>query len=103
MDADVMLFGERRQYIRKECLRLVDIDDGSKWYPGHLRDLALGGAFVECKEVNRPQIGKELFLSIPFGLRNGFVRVHAKVARVQHQGIGVQFLNIKKKHSSHRF
>jgi Tfp pilus assembly protein PilZ len=101
MDADAMLFGERRQYIRKECLRLIDIHDGSKLYPAHLRDLALGGAFVECNEVNRFPIGRELFLSIPFGLRTSFVRVHAKVARIQHKGIGVWFLKTKLKHSAY--
>ncbi len=101
MAAESMLFGERRQFIRKDCLRLVDIQEGSKLYIGHMRDLALGGAYVECDEVRRALIGKELFLFIPFELRDGIVRVHAEVARIQFKGMGLRFLDINRRRNLH--
>lgn len=93
MITDELLFGERRQFLRKECLRMIGINDYSNLYSGHLRDLALGGAFVEPKEGHISKIGQELLLSIPFGLREGYVNVQAKVAWLNGDGIGLWFLN----------
>lgn len=76
---------------------MIGINDYSKLYAGHLRDLALGGAYVEPKEGNITEIGQELLLSIPFGLKDGYVNIQAKVAWHSGDGIGVWFLktNIK--------
>lgn len=103
MTTDAMLFGERRQFIRKQCLRLIGINDHSKLYSGHLRDLGLGGAFVELKAGNRSEIGQELMLSIPFSLKNGYVNIHAKVAWIRYDGFGVWFLNRNVRHRGHRY
>ena len=101
MITDELLFGERRQFLRKECIRMISINDYSKLYSGHLRDLALGGAFVEPREGNLSDIGKELLLSIPFGLREGYVNIQAKIAWHNHDGIGVWFLNSNIKQMAH--
>lgn len=95
IEKDAMLFGERRQFERKKCLRMVDINIYNQLYSGHLRDLALGGAFVEPEEDsrNRSRVGQELLLSIPFGLRNGYVSIKATVAWIRFNGMGVQFQN----------
>lgn len=95
MAMDAMLFGERRQYQRKACLRLIGIHDDAEFYSAHLRDLALGGAFLEPKEGRESTVGQELLLTIPFGLKNGFVNVHARVAWVRNNGFGVRFLHPK--------
>jgi Tfp pilus assembly protein PilZ len=102
IEEEVMLFGERRQFERKKCLRMIGINNYSQFYSGHLRDLALGGAFVEPKEGNRLQIGQELLLSIPFGLRNEYVSIKATVAWIRHNGIGVRFQNKMSKRSVYR-
>lgn len=72
---------------------MVDINNYKQLYSGHLRDLAPGGAFVASEESNRniSQVGQELLLSIPFGLRNGYVSIKATVAWMRYDGIGVQF------------
>lgn len=101
MITDEMLFGERRQFLRKECIRMIGINDYAKLYSGHLRDLALGGAFVEPKGGNISEIGQELLLSIPFGLREGYVNIQAKVAWHSGDGIGVWFLNPNIKDMAH--
>jgi Tfp pilus assembly protein PilZ len=101
MITDELLFGERRQFLRKSCIRMIGINDYSKLYSGHLRDLALGGAFVEPEERNITEIGQELLLSIPFSLRDGYVTIQAKVAWHNDDGIGVWFLNPSIKHMAH--
>lgn len=102
IEEEAMLFGERRQFERKKCLRMIGINNFNQLYSGHLRDLALGGAFLEPKEGNRSQIGQELLLSIPFGLRNGYVSIKATVAWIQYNGIGVRFQNKMAKGSVYR-
>ncbi len=98
-----LLFGERRQFERKKCLRLIGINNYKQLYPGHIRDLALGGAFLEPKENhNKSRIGQELLLSIPFGLRRGQVSIKATVAWTRHNGVGVRFHNNLAKHSTYR-
>jgi Tfp pilus assembly protein PilZ len=92
MEQDGLLFGERRQFERKKCLRVIGINNHHQLYTGHLRDLALGGAFLEPKEdIKEPKIGQELLLSIPFGLKNGYVNIKATVAWMGHDGMGVRF------------
>lgn len=91
MNTNTLLFGERRQFIRKECFRMVSINDQVNTYAGYLRDLALGGAYMELHKGILPKIGQELILSIPFGLRHESVSVNAIVARIEDNGIGVRF------------
>ena len=102
IEKEAMLFGERRQFERKKCLRMIGINNYNQLYSGHLRDLALGGAFVEPREGNRSQIGQELLLSIPFGLRTEYVSIKATVAWIRHNGIGLRFQNKVAKRSVYR-
>jgi len=87
------LFGERRRYSRKECLRMIGINDYGKLYTGLLRDVGLAGAFIEPGWKNRAKIGQKILLAIPYGLKSGHVRIDAKIKWVKSNGIGVQFLN----------
>jgi Tfp pilus assembly protein PilZ len=101
MITDELQFGERRQFLRKSCIRMIGINDYSKLYSGYLRDLGLGGAFVEPKDRNITKIGQELLLSIPFSLKEGHVNIQAKIAWQNGDGIGVWFLNPNIKHIAH--
>ena len=89
----VSLFGERRRYSRKECLRMIGINDYEKIYTGYLRDVGLAGAFIEPQRKYRAKIGQKMLLAIPYGLKNGYVSIQAKVEWVRSNGIGVQFIN----------
>lgn len=87
------LFGERRRYDRKECLIMIGINDYDKLYTGYLRDLGLAGAFIEPQWKNRARIGQKILLAIPYGLKNGYVSIQAKIEWIKSNGIGVQFIN----------
>lgn len=87
-----MLFGERRLYERKSCTFAVDIDDYNKNYSGHLRNLSLGGAFVEPPAHFKPKIGQELLLTIPFRKKLGYVVVKGRITRTKRNGMAVVFI-----------
>jgi Tfp pilus assembly protein PilZ len=92
MVSQMMPFGERRLHERKSCSRMISINDSQGVYAGHMRDLALGGAFIEPSDGSESCIGEELILTIPFGLKPDHIQVKAKVAWVQPYGIGVRFI-----------
>ena len=86
-------FGERRLYHRKSCSRMIQVDDRNGSYSGHLRDLNVGGAFVEPPNQNETRIGQKLILTIPFGLKKSCLTVQAKVAWTSPKGMGVRFIS----------
>jgi Tfp pilus assembly protein PilZ len=92
MVSQMMPFGERRLHERKSCSRMISINDSQGVYTGHMRDLALGGAFIEPSDESESSIGEELILTIPFGLRPDHIQIKAKVAWTQPCGIGVRFI-----------
>ena len=92
MVSQMMPFGERRLHERKSCSRMVSINDSQSVYSGHMRDLALGGAFIEPSDGSESFIGDELLLTIPFGLKPDHIQIRAKVAWAQPCGIGVRFI-----------
>lgn len=74
---------------------MIGVNDYSKLYTGHLRDVAKGGAFIEPRWKNTSKVGEELLLSIPYGTKNGYVNVPAKVEWSKTNGIGVRFISAK--------
>ncbi len=92
MNEPQMPFGERRLHERKACSRIIQIDDLEMIYHGHLRDLALGGAFIEPPVDTSTDVGQKLILTIPFGLKKDRLTLNATVAWVRPQGIGVRFV-----------
>ena len=86
-------FGERRRYTRKECLRMIGINDYEQVHVGYLRDVGLAGAFIEPLWKNKAKIGQKLLLAIPYSLKTGYVSIQAKIEWFNRDGIGVQFLN----------
>jgi hypothetical protein len=88
------LFGERRRFERKTCLLMIGINNYKKLHTGYIRDLGLAGAFIEPQwGKERPDIGQKLLLAIPYGLKEGYVSIPAKIEWINSNGIGVQFQN----------
>lgn len=88
-----MPFGERRLHERKSCSRTVGVVDSSNSsYTAHLRDLAPGGAMIEPPLEIKSQIGEELIMTIPYGLKNDELTVKAKIAWIRSHGMGVYFV-----------
>ncbi len=72
---------------------MIEVNDSKNSYTGHLRDLAIGGAFIEPADGNESELGQELILTIPFGLKKDNLTIKAKVAWIKPSGIGVRFLS----------
>lgn len=92
MKTSTMPFGERRLLERKPCTRMIGIKYHQHAYAGHLRDLSVGGAFIEAQVGNDTEIGQELLLTIPFGLKRDHINIKAKIAWIKPGGIGVRFI-----------
>ncbi len=88
-----MPFGERRLHERKSCSRMVGVIDSRSSYTAHLRDLAPGGAMIEPPLEIRSQIGDELLMTIPYGLKKNELTVKARITWIRPHGMGVRFLN----------
>ncbi len=92
MNEPDMPFGERRLHERKSCTRIVQVKDSDSVYNGHLRDLAVGGAFIEPPNGSEAQIGQDLMVTIPFGRKKELLTLKAKVAWVKPSGMGISFI-----------
>lgn len=86
---------ERRNFERWNCTMPVDIDDYEQVYTGELKNLGKGGAFVVAALEERPEIGREVFLTIPFCQGAEFLIIKGCVAWVRGDGIGVSFLGYR--------
>lgn len=87
-----MIFGERRLHDRKSCAFAIDIFDYRKNHSAFLRNLSLGGAWVERPPGFKPKLEQELLLIIAFRCRPGIVSVTGKVVRTGFDGLGIAFL-----------
>jgi len=87
-----MLFGERRLYERKSCIVDIGVEDNDKNFRCHMRNVSLGGAFIEPPAHFKPKIGKELTLVIPYRNRKGEVVVKARIARFFKDGFAIVFV-----------
>lgn len=89
-----LVFGERRIHSRKECTLFVDINDTDRFQSGHLRNIGLGGAFIEIKVLRHYKVGKKISITIPYTLKSKKAVVKAQIVRIKPpDGIAIEFLN----------
>lgn len=69
---------------------MINADQDS--YSALMRNLTVGGAFIEPAGGGDERIGQELFLTIPFALKAEQVKIRAKVAWTRPKGMGVRFI-----------
>jgi CheY-like chemotaxis protein len=88
---------EKRRHERFDCLVAVDYDVSSSTYQSCLRDISLGGAYLESEQPALLGSGLTLSLSAPGVTRS--CKVQGKVIRCDPKGIGVSFehLSLKQK------
>lgn len=82
---------ERRGFVRKPCNLPVALDDYDNAYSGNIRNLGKGGAFVQATFADRPEIGREFIITIPYCQNESYLIIKAKVAWAKADGIGVTF------------
>ncbi|MDA8137182.1 MAG: PilZ domain-containing protein [Desulfobacteraceae bacterium] len=78
-------------FARKDCCMPVDFDDYHHAYAGQIRNLGKGGAFVETELEELPEIGQEVFLTIPYQEGTNFLIIKGRVAWIHEKGVGVCF------------
>jgi Tfp pilus assembly protein PilZ len=67
----------------------VDYTIGDRFYRDSMRDISLGGMFIETPLLL--EVGQEVTVSIPFSDGRPPVRLRGEVVRVAADGIGVRF------------
>lgn len=87
-----LVFGERRLHERKECTFSVQIDDYDTIYTGHMRNLSVGGAFIEPPGDSYPAVGQDVVLTIPYRNKKDRLIIKGRIARTRYDGMGVAFL-----------
>jgi CheY-like chemotaxis protein len=86
---------EKRRHERFNCLLAVDYDVSNWTYQSFLRDISLGGAYLESEQP--ALLGSHLSLSLAApGVARG-CKVQGKVIRCDPRGIGVSFANLSLK------
>lgn len=83
---------ERRTHARKTCLLSVDWSISNCVYTNAIRNVSSGGIFIETTEPF--EAGQDITLRIlaPEHLKK-ISGLHAKIVRVEPEGIAVKFLN----------
>lgn len=80
---------EIREYPRRPAVQQVDYTIGDRFYQDAMRDISVGGMFIETSLSL--SIGQEVTVSIPFSDGRSPVRVRGHVVRVVRDGIGIRF------------
>jgi len=88
-------FINKRKYSRMHYFVPVDCVSNGRGIHANLRDLSVGGVFVEMILSENPlTVGQELFLRIPYPDKKKYARICGKVVRAALDGVGVEFKNV---------
>jgi Tfp pilus assembly protein PilZ len=83
-------WNDLREHPRRPAAQLVEFAIGDHFYSEAMRDISVGGMFIET--TLELVIGQEVAISIPFSDGRAPVRVRGEVVRVTGDGIGIRFL-----------
>ena len=81
----------RRRYERKHYGSEVIFSVKGKAYPGTLKDISLGGAFVITQAVNQVDRGDTVILSIPFTDGKKSIKRRGRILWTNNEGFAVEF------------
>jgi len=87
-------WNDLREHPRRPVAQQVDFTIGDRFYTDAMRDISVGGLFIETNLDLA--VGQEVAVSIPFSDGRPPVRVRGEVARVTGDGIGIRFLRDRK-------
>jgi Tfp pilus assembly protein PilZ len=85
------MFGERRFHERKECIVAVEINDFEGFVKGNMRNIGLGGAFVDTQFPFAQKPGQDVIITIPYQLQSKKITLKGRVTRVRSNGMGIAF------------
>lgn len=84
---DYKRFNERKKYPAE-----IVFHHGSRLYAGSLKDISLGGAYIETYCVNQFSIKDIITLSIPFSSGQNYVKRRVSIQWLNNAGFGVEFI-----------
>jgi Tfp pilus assembly protein PilZ len=83
---------ERRYHERINCSLSISVDDYENAYSGNIRNIGLGGAFVEMDIKAKPPIGNEVLVTIPYQKKPDYLIIRGRVIWSKPEGVGISFL-----------
>lgn len=81
----------RRRYERKKYGSEVIFSVRGKAYPGTLKNISLGGAFVITQAVNQVDREDKVILSIPFTNGRKSIKRRGRILWTNNEGFAVEF------------
>ena len=81
----------RRRYERKKYSTDIIFSVRGSAFAGTLKDISIGGAYVQTLSVNQISKGDQVTLSIPYTNGKGNIKRRAKVIWVSGEGFAVEF------------
>lgn len=83
---------DKRQFSRFPYTVSVDFTTSTTKGAAKLRDISIGGLFLEVDPSQRPfSVGKELVLRVPYPNKEKNVKIRGRIVRATLKGIGVEF------------
>jgi CheY-like chemotaxis protein len=82
-------YSNKREHARLGCLLSVDYDLQDWTYRSLVRDISLGGAYIETDQPIR--VGQSIVLSLSAAITKRICTVSGRVVRRDNRGVGVQF------------
>ena len=81
-----------RTYVRKPYSSNVTFEHQGKTYRGAIKDLSLGGAFIETTWANHFSVGDVVKVQIPFSKGSKLLKRNVVIRRINAEGFGVEFM-----------
>lgn len=84
-------FYSKRRHERKEYKPKIYYYYQGKSYAGNLKDISLGGCFIETTLVNNFSLGDSLAIDVPFTTKKKAIRARGQIVWMDDQGCGIEF------------
>ncbi len=82
----------KRINVRKDYQREVILSTGSMVFPGMIKNISMGGAHVDSKNISIIKTPVVFFVSIPFAKKQGRIKRKAIVRWANNDQFGIQFI-----------
>jgi Tfp pilus assembly protein PilZ len=81
----------KRSHERKTYTAEVLFSHSHRMYSGTMRNISLGGAFIEIAHTGRFTVGDRVTLSIPFTAGEKHIKRNGRIKWMNHRGFAVAF------------
>jgi ABC-type uncharacterized transport system YnjBCD ATPase subunit len=88
---------EFRRHPRKPCAIYIKYAAQQKIFPGEVKNISLGGAFLKTNEKDGLDVGQQLLLAIPNRKKGNVIKRNASVIWSNRNGFGLEFQRDMKK------